>query len=164
MLGGSACPGFAWDPLVTLFGKSVTLLEPEKQPVKLGVGRWLNPFLRISQGQPEALMCGQDYAKPAQLRHMVAISTHPFAILLLRGRLKVPCIAKEESGFWTLTSSELLVCRGDRHMTNNHTQGDGITLIRIVDVASEKEDFVRPCNRETGPVLGLLEDCPEAQR
>ena len=29
---------------------------------------------------------------------------------------------------------------------------------------AKKEDFVRPCNRETGPVLGLLEDFPEAQR
>ena len=44
MLGGSACRDFAWDPLVTLFGKSVTLLEPEKQPCKAGGGVMVEPF------------------------------------------------------------------------------------------------------------------------
>lgn len=43
--------------------------------------------------------------------------------------------------------------------------GDVITVISIVDIASKREgDFVRPCNRETGLVLGWLEDFPEAQR
>lgn len=98
------------------------------------------------------------------IKHIVTINTRPFVIHLLRGCLKVLCRAKEDPGFWTLMSSELLVCRGDRHVTNNYIQGDVITVISIVGVASKKEDFVRPCNRETGPVLGLLEDFPEAQR
>lgn len=73
------------------------------------------------------------------IKHIVAINTHPFVIHLLRGCLKVLCRAKEDPGFWTLTSSELLVCRGDRHVTNNHIQGDVIIVISIVGVASKKE-------------------------
>ena len=58
----------------------------------------------------------------------------------------------------------LWVCRGDRHITNTHIQGDVITVISIVDIASKREeDSVRPYNRETGLVLGWLEDFLEAQ-
>ena len=48
MLGGSACPGLAWNPLVTLFGKSVTLLGPEKRPCKAGGGAKVEPFSCVS--------------------------------------------------------------------------------------------------------------------
>ena len=75
------------------------------------------------------------------------------------GALKSCAEPRRTPGFWNLTSSELWVCRGDRHVTNIHIQGDVITVISIVGIASKREeDFVRPCNRETGLVLGWLED------
>lgn len=78
------------------------------------------------------LACGQDYVNPASLRYYIFISdvcplvSHQWVSWIPKRR------AKHGPGFWTLASSELSDCGGDRPVTNNHIHRGIITIITVM--------------------------------